>query len=62
MKQITKMNTKLKIFIHSKGFSDSDFRFGNIRVFRCTTLKEMREYGCEPDYPYVIDPIVTKSN
>lgn len=63
MKKITKMNTKLKVFIHSKGYSDNDFRFGVIEIFKAQTLKEMCEYKCKPEYPYVIKrSIVTESN
>lgn len=54
MKKITKMNTKIKVFIHSKGYSDNDFRFGAIEIYKAQTLKEMREYKCEPEYPYII--------
>lgn len=63
MKKITKMNTNLKVFIHSKGYSDNDFRLGAIEIYKANTLKEMRALGCDPEYPYVIKiPIVTKSN
>lgn len=63
MKKITKMNTKIKVFLHSKGYTDNDFRFGTIEILKAQTLKEMRELGCEPEYPYVIkNPIVTESN
>lgn len=48
------MNTKLKVFLHSKGYSDNDFRFGVIEIFKAQTLKEMRKMGCEPEHPYII--------
>lgn len=63
MKKIGKMNARIRLFLHSKGYTDNDFRFGVIEVFKAETLKEVRELGCGQEYPYVIkDTIVIKNN
>lgn len=57
------MSLKVRRFLHLRGYTDNDFRFGIIEIYKAQTLKEMRKMGCEPEHPYVIKiPIVTESN
>lgn len=57
------MSIRIRLFLHSEGYTDNDFRFGVIEIFKAETLKEMRELGCNQEYPYTIKKtMVTKSN